>query len=463
MTQNQFSNLPLSSKMLDHLEQIGYNKMTPIQQKALPHLLKRSNLIAQAKTGSGKTAAFALALLHHLNQKQFRVQSLVLCPTRELAEQVAGEIRKLAQAIGNVKVLLLCGGVPIRPQLESLLYGAHIVVGTPGRILRHLKKRSLNLKQLKTVVLDEGDRLIDMGFSEDIEAILAHTPKHKNTLLFSATYPPAIQKIASHYLHNPIMIKVDTIHAEGIIDAHWYRIGKGRKNHLLLQLLGAFHPQLALIFCNTKQMVSDLAHYLTNLKIYAQGIHGDLDQQQRQLIFARFKNGSYPILIATDVAARGLDIEQIDLVINYDLPLDPEIYIHRIGRTGRAGKKGTACNIYTELEQVRINQITQLIKKVPTSKDPSTLTGTYQYIPKVVTLSINGGKKRKIRKGDILGALTRDHTINGENVGRIEIFDHYSYVALKQNDLKSGLKLLEKIKGRSFKVKAHTKPIEYCS
>lgn len=455
MDRNLFKNLPLGEKMLAHLNQIGYTEMTPIQREALPHVLKNQDLIARAKTGSGKTAAFGIGLLHHLDVKHFRIQTLILAPTRELAGQVADELRKLARAIGNVKILVLCGGAPIRPQLESLQYGAHIIVGTPGRIQQHLDRQSLDLKSLKTVILDEGDRMLDMGFHDDIVNILGHTPQHRTTHLFSATFPPEIKEIADEFLNNPVTVSVDTVHNEHAIDARWYPVSAGGKNRFLMKVLGHFNPKSALIFCNTKQMVRDLTDTLNEEGCYAQGIHGDLEQPDRILVFARFKNSSYPILVATDVAARGLDISGIDLVVNYELPFDSEVYVHRVGRTGRAGESGVACSLYTSSEKFRLKEISEQINKPIEANNVDSIKGTYRGVPDFITVSVNGGKKRKVRKGDILGALTRAGGISGQDVGRIDIEDFYSYIAIRRNAIKQALTLLTDIKGRSFKVRLH--------
>ncbi|MBN2695184.1 ATP-dependent RNA helicase DbpA [bacterium] len=459
----QFASLGLNKEMLEHLASIGYSEMTPIQQEALPHLIKGKDIVAKAKTGSGKTATFGIAILHNIKENLKTVQSLVITPTRELSEQVANEIRKLAKSIGNIKVLVLSGGVPIRPQLESLLHTPHIVVGTAGRLLQHIKKGSLDISKIKSVVLDEGDRMLQMGFFEDMIEILKDAPKKRQTMLFSATFPKEIKEIASQFLKDPISITIDTVHTEATIKTYHFPVGKGGKNGALLKVLAYFNPNSVLIFCNTKQMVKDLTDILSDEGLKVQGIHGDLEQQDRALIFARFKNGSYPILIATDVAARGLDIrggelsDGVDLVVNYELPMDPEVYTHRNGRTGRAGDSGVACSLFTQSEKHRLEAIEKFISKKIEIDDLETLIDSKSYNKEVkwATVSINGGKKQKIRKADILGALTSSGDISGDDVGVIEIGDFYSYIAVKPKKVSSAKKNLSEIKRKAFKVMAH--------
>ena len=363
MANDSFSSLSISRAQLRNLESLGYKRMTPIQAQSLPHVLKGRDLIARAKTGSGKTAAFGIGLLEQINPRFFGVQTLVLCPTRELADQVGKELRRLARSIPNIKLVLLCGGKPFGPQKGSLEHGAHIAVGTPGRIQDHLRKGNLKLDGLKTLVLDEADRMLDMGFFDVMTEIIAQTPKKRQTLLFSATYPDQIKKMCRSILRDPVTVTVEAEHKAGVIEQIFYEVKKHERNNTLLALFEHYKPETTLVFCHTKKQCDEVARFLTGRKIDALPIHGDLEQRERDQVLVRFANNSCPVLVATDVAARGLDIKSLQAVINYELPRDPEIYVHRIGRTGRAGEKGIALSIFTESEQYRINSIEQYLKK----------------------------------------------------------------------------------------------------
>jgi len=453
-----FSSTGLRSGLLGNLASLGYATMTPIQARSLPPILAGKDVIAQAKTGSGKTAAFGLGLLQKLDVKNYRVQSLVLCPTRELADQVAKELRRLARAVHNVKVLNLCGGIPIGPQIGSLEHGAHIVVGTPGRIEDHLRKKTLDLSHVGLLVLDEADRMLDMGFQQSLDAILEYVPGRRQTLLFSATYPDQIRALAGRVMKSPVMVKVDEAHDSASIRQHFYRfeLNKHRMAALRLLLL-KFRPGSALVFCNTKRETEEVANELRSHGFSAIALHGDLEQRARDQALVRFANGSSSILVATDVAARGLDIEDLDAVINYHIARDPEVHVHRIGRTGRAGKKGLACTLYSEKESFRAERLGEYLGQLiePEALPPYNLLEKPGYKPAMVTLQIDGGKKQKIRPGDILGALTGVDGIAGKQVGRIHVLDNVSYVAVSRDAAKSALrKLVEgKLKGRSFRAR----------
>ena len=342
MNPTAFSALHLKPTMLRNLASLGYAAMTPIQAHALPPILAGKDVIAKAKTGSGKTAAFGIGLLSHLEISDPAVQALVLCPTRELADQVGKELRRLARFTDNVKVLTLCGGVPFGPQLGSLVHGAHIVVGTPGRLLDHLRRGSLDLTALKTLVLDEADRMLDMGFQEEIGELIAAAPKQRQTLLFSATYPPAIADMSSAIQHEPVEVSVDETHAEGAIEQVFFEVDKDERSAAVARLLGHYRPESTLVFCNTRVECQELADVLVKLGFAALAIHGDLEQRERDQVLVRFANKSASVLVATDVAARGLDIKELSAVLHFELPRDPENYVHRIGRTGRAGEQGLA-------------------------------------------------------------------------------------------------------------------------
>ncbi len=452
-----FSILPLTSGMLTNLKTLDYQEMTPIQAASLPSLLQGKDLIAQAKTGSGKTAAFGIGLLSRLNMARFRMQALVLCPTRELADQVGKEIRRLARCVPNTKLVSLCGGKPFGPQVGSLEHGAHIAVGTPGRILKHLQKGTLDLQHIETLVLDEADRMLDMGFYDDISAIIAHTPDKRQTLLFSATYPESIKGMSSQFQRNPVMVTVDATHSETHIKQHFYEVEKGQRVQTIATLLAHHKPESTVVFCNTRQQCKEVAGELRQCGFEALALHGDLDQKERDQVLVMFANTSCPILVATDVAARGLDIKDLQAVINLELSRDPEVHIHRIGRTGRAGKKGIAISLFIASEAYRINALEKYLKstiRIETLKNIE-IKEAFKLQPVMITFCINGGRKEKVRPGDILGALTGEGGIPSDKVGKIDIFDHIAYVAIDRTIQKQAIKQLSegRIKGRRFKVR----------
>ncbi|MBW0234533.1 ATP-dependent RNA helicase [Pseudomonas sp. D1HM] len=452
-----FNSLPLSAAMLANLDSLGYAQMTPIQAQSLPVILKGMDLIAQAKTGSGKTAAFGIGLLNPVNPRFFGCQALVICPTRELADQVAKEIRRLARAEDNIKVLTLCGGVSFGPQIGSLEHGAHIIVGTPGRIQQHLRKGSLKLDGLNTLVLDEADRMLDMGFYDAIEDIIRQTPERRQTLLFSATYPVGIKQLSSKFMRNPQQVKAEALHTDSQIEQRFYEISPEERMSAVTKVLGHFRPQSCVAFCFTKQQVQETVDHLTSKGISAVGLHGDLEQRDRDQVLAMFANRSTSVLVATDVAARGLDIDALDMVINVELARDSEIHIHRVGRTGRAGEKGIAISLVAPSEAHRAQAIEQLQKAPLNWETLDTLQsqGGAPLLPAMSTLVIGAGRKDKVRPGDILGALTGDAGIPGAQVGKIAIFDFQAYVAVDRTVAKQAAQRLSegKIKGRVLRVR----------
>jgi ATP-independent RNA helicase DbpA len=453
-----FSRLKLPPELLGNLESLCYRHMTPIQAEALPYVLAGRDLIARAKTGSGKTVAFGLGLINGLDRQRFAVQGLVLCPTRELADQVAKELRRLARASANTKVVALCGGAPFGPQVGSLEHGAHLVVGTPGRILKHLEKRTLSLSEVGTVVLDEADRMLDMGFHDDIAAILSVTPGQRQTLLFSATYPDTIRELSAAFQRDPAEVSVEAQHSELHIRQRFYEVEKGKRTRTLAALLAEFRPASTVVFCHTRQQCQEVNDELRQRGIAVAALHGDLEQKERDLVLVRFANRSVSVLVATDVAARGLDIKDLEAVINFELPRDPAIYVHRIGRTGRAGGKGMALSLFIPSEAGRVNAIeTFQGGKVTLERAPSLdLPDGFTLSAPMVTLRIDGGRKDKVRPGDILGALTAHEAVSGDKVGKIDIFDQVAYVAVDRSVRKLALRVLAegKIKGRRFKARA---------
>ncbi|MFJ4294281.1 ATP-dependent RNA helicase DbpA [Cupriavidus sp. NPDC089707] len=455
-----FSTLPLSPAMLATLAQLGYDEMTPIQAASLPITLAGQDLVAQAKTGSGKTAAFALALLNRLDPRRFDVQAMVLCPTRELADQVTQEIRRLARAEENVKVLALCGGSPMRPQVDSLIHGAHIVVGTPGRILDHIDRGSLDLAAIGTLVLDEADRMLDMGFFDDIAYIASRCPKERQTLLFSATYPAGIDKLAHRFLRKPQSLKLEATHDNATIRQRFYEVEEGERLGAVGRLLDHFRPASTLAFCNTKARCRELVELLRAQGYQALALHGDLEQRDRDQVLVQFANRSCSVLVATDVAARGLDIAQLEAVINVEITPDPEVHVHRIGRTGRADQEGWAFSLVSMDEMGRVGNLEQhhggefewhaLAELTPASNE--------RLLPPMVTLQMLGGRKEKIRPGDILGALTGEAGFTKEQIGKINVLEMSTYIAVERSIGREAVKRLNagKVKGKKVKVRLMT-------
>ena len=457
-----FDELSLSPGLRAALKQLEYRTMTPIQAASLPIALNGHDLIAQAKTGSGKTAAFAITLLTNLNPRRFAVQAMVLCPTRELAEQVTQEIRRLARFEENIKVLSLCGGTPIGPQRGSLEHGAHIVVGTPGRLMEHLERGSLKLDALNTLVLDEADRMLDMGFYDDIVSVAERCPAHRQTLLFSATYPEGIDTLASRFLRRPQHVKLLEQHDESKIRQRFYEVKHEERLQAVATLLKHYRPISTLAFCNTKQQCRDLLDVLQAQGFHALTLNGDLEQRERDQVLIQFANRSCSVLVATDVAARGLDIDRLEAVINVDVTPDPEVHIHRIGRTGRADEDGWAFSLCSPRDRRRVDAIARMSGSEPEWHTLGSLQSGNEeaLIPPMVTLQILGGRKDKIRPGDVLGALTADApglpAFTREQVGKITVTDQSTYVAVAREIAGLAVRKLAtgKVKGKTVKVRA---------
>jgi len=455
-----FATLALAPATLANLEQLGYLEMTPIQAASLPVALAGTDLIAQAKTGSGKTAAFALALLAKLNPRWFSVQAMVMCPTRELADQVTVEIRRLARAQDNIKVVTLCGGIALRGQRASLENGAHIVVGTPGRIMDHLERGYLVLDGLNTLVLDEADRMLDMGFFDDIAKVVKQTPNERQTLLFSATYPEGIEKLARQFMRTPQQIKIEAPQAQSQIEQRFYEVTRANRLETVGKLLMHFRPVSTLAFCNTKQQCKDLVDLLQQQGFNALALYGELEQRERDQVLAQFSNRSCSVLVATDVASRGLDINQLEAVINVDITPDPEVHVHRVGRTGRAGASGLALSLASMNDMGAVGKIEQYQHFSSTWFGLETLTpaSTDPLLAPMVSLQILGGRKEKIRPGDVLGALTNDEggpAYTREQIGKIQVTEFCTFVAVDRQIASAACAKLNagRIKGKSVKVR----------
>ncbi len=449
MNSQNFSTLALDKAMLDNLNELEYHTMTPVQAQSLPEILQNHDVIVQAKTGSGKTAAFGIGVLNKLDVKTFKIQTMIICPTRELADQVAKELRRLARFKHNIKILMLYGGTPFKRQVTSLFHGAHIVVGTPGRLIQHISEGTINLKSMNTLVLDEADRMLDMGFFDDIKKIITNTPSQRQTMLFSATYPKEIMSLSREIQNDAVSIQTITQDSTNKITEYFYKTDFDEKLQATVNILSRFTPKSTIIFCNTKIKAQELADDLQRQDIDALAIHGDLEQFVRTDVLVQFSNYSCPILVATDVAARGLDVKDLSAVINYDMPHDSDIYTHRIGRTGRAGKEGLAFSLYVkDITHETYENDSRIFEEATVLYE----TNPIKILPPNITLVIEGGKKDKVRPGDILGALTAQGGLESKSIGKIDIYDRQSYVAIAREHIDKAYTLIHngKLKGRNF-------------
>ncbi len=459
---SEFASLPLAPALLSVVHDLGFTELTPIQEQSIPALLEGRDLVGQSKTGSGKTAAFALPMLHKLDLSLREVQGLVLCPTRELCAQVARELRKLGRNLPGLAVLALAGGQEVREQARSLERGAHLVVGTPGRLLDHLQRRNLKVHKVATVVLDEADRMLDMGFGEDVGKVLKSLPKTRQTVFFSATFPATIRELSAKYQNEPARVTIsDESESAPQTKELVVHVAPEQKLDALRWVLQHYPHDSALVFANLKVTVAELARVLGARLGSVASLHGDLEQFDRDRVMAKFRNSSTRVLIATDVAARGIDLDKLDLVVNYELPTQPEIYVHRIGRTGRAGAVGLAVSLCARAEQPRLEAIelytgSALIPVERERQAPPVTEKRAEPVPgaKMETLRLSGGRKDKLRPGDILGALTGEAGgLAGDEIGKIEIHDRFSYVAVAKAAAKRAVTSLNdgRIKGKRFK------------
>jgi ATP-dependent RNA helicase DbpA len=462
--ETDFAALALSPSLLAVVAELGFHKMTPIQAETLPPLLEGKDLVGQSRTGSGKTAAFALPILQRVELGTRELSALVLCPTRELSAQVAREIRRLGRKHAGLSVLVLAGGEALGRQRSALEKGVHIAVGTPGRVLDLLQRRSLRVHAVATVVLDEADRMLDMGFHDDMEKILKALPTERQTVFFSATYPSSIEALCAKHQKDPVFVTIESEPEEAAdITQLVIRAETEQKVSALRWVLATYPHESALVFANLKATVADVAKVLTEAGVAADSLHGDLEQYDRDRVMAKFRNASTRVLVATDVAARGIDIADLDLVVNYDLPSQPDIYVHRVGRTGRAGKKGLAVSLRTAREDGKVAAIEQFTgQKLTVTEREAVPRGEKAVVSKALerdakmaTLRISGGRKEKLRPGDILGALTGEAGgLDASHVGKIEIHDHFAYVAVSKSVSRAAHQSLSegRIKGRKFQI-----------
>jgi ATP-dependent RNA helicase DbpA len=443
------------------LDALGYTALTPIQAQTLPVILDGCDVLAQAPTGSGKTAAFGLGLLQAIDVSASGTQALVLCPTRELADQVGKQLRKLATGIANLKLSVLCGGIPLAPQLASLTHAPQVVVGTPGRVLELVEKGALDLRAIRTLVLDEADRMLDMGFDEPIRALIKRTPKTRQSLLFSATFPEAIRTLAKAMLREPVDVSVASGAPPSGIRSLFFEAEPSQRMPQLAALLLQFNPESTIVFCNmrrdTEEVVGSLAHYGFD----ALALHGDMEQRDREEVLVRFANRSCNVLVASDVAARGLDIDDIGAVVNFELPTDADTYLHRIGRTGRAGREGLALSLVADKERGRAALIEERMRDTGKAEAIAyqritPLMGKPRGVPQaaMATLRIDAGRSDKLRPGDIVGALTGEAGLHKDAIGKIDVFPTRSYVAIARKQAQATVEKLRagKIKARRLRV-----------
>lgn len=525
-----FDSLPISEEIMRATNEMGFEQMSPIQARAIPVMMTGKDMIGQAQTGTGKTAAFAIPLLMKTDPKDRQLQALVLCPTRELAVQVAEEIRRLAKFMHGVRVLPIYGGQSIATQLRSLKGGVQIVVGTPGRVMDHLDRHTLKLDGLHTIVLDEADEMLDMGFVDDIRSILSTAPQERQTVLFSATMPQAIMDIATQFQKDAEVVRV--VNRELTvpkIDQFYCDVRPDQKTEALCRLFEMYSPERSLVFCNTRRKVDELTAELKGRGYFAEGLHGDLDQNQRDRVMGSFRKGLTNILIATDVAARGIDVDDIEAVFNYDLPQDDEYYVHRIGRTGRAGKAGVSFTFVVGKEVYKLRDIQRYCKtrirarSIP-SEDEAIAARADRLLDKVsdciehndlkdmidvlenrinssdysamdvaaallkmamgeketeekeiadedfentgaaedgmARLFISVGKADGIRPGDIVGSIAGETGIDGHVIGRIDMFDKYTFVEVPKENARQVIEAMKasRIRGNSIRIEPAGRP-----
>lgn len=451
----KFEEMNLSAEICKAVLDMGFEEATPIQSQAISVIMEGKDVIGQSQTGTGKTAAFGIPCLEMIDPTNRHLQSVILCPTRELAIQVSEEFRKLLKYRDNIRVLPIYGGQPIDRQITALKKGAQVIIGTPGRVMDHMRRRTLKMETVKYVVLDEADEMLDMGFREDIETILVKMPEDRQTVMFSATLSPEILSLTKRFLTEPEFIKI--VRKELTvpnIEQHYFDVKERLKPDALSRLIDVYNPKLAMVFCNTKRRVDEVVELLQGRGYFAEGLHGDLKQSQRDKVMQKFRNGTIEVLVATDVAARGIDVDDIDIVFNYDVPQDEEYYVHRIGRTGRAGRQGKAFTfcvgkeIYKLRDIMRYTKTKILQQKLPTLSDIEELK-TNVFMEKIKGLMDEGHLSKYTNlveklieedytAMDIAGALLKHnlvelHTDNMEAMDDINFNDTAVYGGSNEN------------------------------
>ena len=425
-----FSTLSLAPAWLENLAQLGYTEMTPIQALALPAMLEGRDVLGQAATGTGKTAAFGLALLARITPRGDRPGALVLCPTRELAAQVAEELRRLARPLPHTRVLTLSGGTSVQRERASLEHGVDVIVGTPGRVQDHVTRERLDLSGVRTLVLDEADRMLEMGFVDTVTTIAAAVPAERQTLLFSATFPDAVRALSTTYQRDALHVSVPVEDVASRITQVVYGVERDVRTSSLIRILGHHQPASAIVFCNHRETCDEVAAALAKSGFAAVALHGGMEQHDRNTVLLLLRNGSLRVVVATDVAARGLDIDDLGAIINYDLPRDLDTFVHRIGRTARAGRSGLAISLAQRSDSHLIDELRRgPLAGVDTSPVPQA-DAQLPPPPAMVTIAIQGGRHDRLRPGDIVGALTTGVGIAGTDIGQIAVNDRISFVAI---------------------------------
>ena len=452
-----FADLSLRTELLDAVGELGFSEPTPIQAAALPALLQGRDMLGQARTGSGKTAAFGLALLQHIDPSRPHTQALVLCPTRELAEQVADALRQLARRLSNTRITVLSGGRPIRPQLKALSRGSQVVVGTPGRVVDHLRRGTLDPAMLQVLVLDEADRLLDMGFADEVGEVVSRCPRgpRPQTLLFSATYPEAIAQLRAEVLVDPAEVRVESTVSDDILHQRLVRCAPNRRWETVARLLRHHQPESALVFCETRMDCERLADHLQSQGASARAMHGAMEQRERDDVWVQLANLSLQVVVATNVAARGLDLDALSLVVIAELSPDPASHVHRIGRTARAGKDGLAVSLVAgEREARRLVQIEDFTGSQIPPHDPLPAQLPSFPQPRFRTVLVLAGRAQKLRKGDLLGALVKDAGLPPEAIGTITLQQTTCAVAIASRHARAAHRFLQRGRVKKTRVRA---------
>ena len=448
-----FSTLSLAPAWIENLTQLEYVEMTPIQSLALPAMLEGRDVLGQAATGTGKTAAFGLALLARITPRGARPGALVLCPTRELAAQVAHELRRLARPLPHTRVLTLSGGTSVQRERASLEHGVDVIVGTPGRVHDHLVRERLDLSGIRTLVLDEADRMLEMGFVETVSAIARAVPTEHQTLLFSATFPDAVRALSTTYQRDALHVVVAAEDVTARITQVVYDVARTDRVTALIRILGHHRPESAIVFCNHRETCDEVASALASSGFAAVALHGGMEQHDRNTVLLLLRNGSLRVVVATDVAARGLDIDDLGAIVNFDLPREPDVFVHRMGRTARAGRSGLAISLASGADARTVDELRQgPLAGVAMSSVPSA-EAQLPPPPAMITIAIQGGRHDRLRPGDIVGALTTGVGIAATDIGQIAVNERISFVAVVAAVAKRALDGLSagRIKNKRFR------------